>query len=307
MSIGMLLAALSSAEPPKRTSWGRPDFTGVWDSGTLTPLERPDSMKDREFLTEEEAEALRGTGVEQILKLVEGTIEGRVSGELSEIWLLPGEEVVRTRRTSLIIDPPNGKIPYTKEGRQRNAYQQFIFIAPTAPANDPEERHLAVRCLATGSMYAPNPLYLNHHEILQREEAVVLRSELMNEFRIAPLDGRPQDPPEIRRWNGSSRGHWEGETLVVETTNFTDKGYYFGSTGNLRTVERFTLVDADTIDYQVTLEDPASFTQPWTIENTLRRMDPPLYEFACHEGNSGMGGILRGARYVEREAARKNE
>jgi hypothetical protein len=301
MSMGVLLAVASSAESSKRTPWGTPDLNGVWDSGTLTPLERPSAMSDREFLTEEEAEAIRGTGVERALKLAEGTTEGKVTGEISDIWLGTPEEVVRSLRTSLIIDPPDGRIPYTQEGRRRRMHQLFVFIAPTAPTDGPEVRSLANRCLASGALYEPNPLYLNYHSIVQAEDYVAIRSELM-ETRIIRLGGPPPDP-QIRRWSGVSRGHWEGDTLVVETTNFNGKGNYFGSTENLRVVEHFTLVDAETIDYRVTFDDPASFTRPWTTENTLRAMEPPIYEFACHEGNYALAHILRAARLEEREAA----
>ncbi len=302
-TLGALLATTLFAEGPKRTPWGAPDLNGVWDSGTLTPLERPSTMKDREYLTEEEAEAIRGTGLERVLNLASTTLEGKLTGELNEIWLGPPQDVVRTLRTSLVIDPPNGRVPFTDEGRKRHMWNQFIFIAPTAPTDGPEVRSNANRCLMTGALYAPNPVYLNHHAILQTEDHVVIRSELM-ETRIIPLGGAPGAVALPQR-NGTSRGWWEGDTLVVETKNFNGKGDYYGATENLRVVERFTRVDAETIDHQITFEDPATFTQPWTMENTLRAMEPPIYEFACHEGNYGMGGILRGARLEEREAAEK--
>jgi hypothetical protein len=296
---------VASAEQPRfRTAWGDPDLGGVWNSGTLTPLERPAAMKDREFLTEEEAEAMRGTGVERVLEAVKGTAEGTLTGELTEVWLAPGSEVVRSRRTSLVVDPPNGRIPYTPEGMRRGL-QRLLLFAPNAPADGPEVRHMSERCLLTGLLYEPNPFYLNHHKIIQTPDHVVILTEIFSELRIIPIDGRAQLDPAIRRWNGSSRGYWEGDTLVVEATNFNGKNYYFGATADLHVTERFTRVDEHTIDYQATFTDPASFTQPWTLEHTLRAMEGPIYEFACHEGNYAMGGVLRGARLQEREAAEK--
>ncbi|MEM9404755.1 MAG: hypothetical protein AAGA81_01840 [Acidobacteriota bacterium] len=304
-TLGPLVAGLALAQDAPRTPWGTASLNGVWDSGTLTPLERPLAMRDWEFLTEEEAEAIRGTGFERVMEIAGNTLEGKVTGELSEIWLGPPQDVVRTLRTSLVIDPPDGRIPFTAEGRQRHLWSLFTFISPTAPTDGPEVRHNANRCLMTGALYMPNPLYLNHHQIVQTEDYVVIQSELM-ETRIVPLGGEPVDP-KVRQWNGISRGRWDGDTLVVETTNFSGQGVYFGATEGLRVVERFVRVDAETIDYQITFEDPSSFERPWTTENTLRAMEPPIYEFACHEGNYAMTNILRAARMEEREKAEKEE
>jgi hypothetical protein len=159
----------------------------------------------------------------------------------------------------------------------------------------------------TGMLYQTNPFYLNYHEIIQTPDHVVIHSELMNETRIIPLDGRAQLDPSLKQWSGSSRGHWEGETLVVEATNFNGKSAAYGSTEDLRVVERFTRVDEETIDYQATFSDPASYKQPWTLENTLRAMEGPIYEYACAEANYGLRGILRGARVQEQEAAEAAE
>lgn len=299
-ALALATSGSAAAEPP-RTEWGDPDLRGVWDSGTLTPLERPPSFGDRQYLTEEEAEALRGTGVEQVMTLVDGTVEGTVTGELNEVWLAPGQDVVRSLRTSLVVDPPNGQIPFTQAGRAKRTRDLFLR-APGAPADSAEVRHVSDRCLITGMFYQVNPFYLNHHAIAQTPEHVAIHTELMSEVRIIPLDGRRQLDPSVRMWSGSSRGHWEGDTLVIETANFNSQSTPFSATEEVRIVERLTRVDEHTIDYQATYTDPASYTQPWTLENTLRAMDGPIYEYGCAEGNYALGGILRGARLLEQEA-----
>ncbi len=290
----------AAAEPPLRTPWGDPDISGVWNNGTVTPLERLPSMGDRTHYTEEEAAALRGTGVEQILAFASGTAEGQLTGELNDVWLAPGQEVVRSLRNSLVIDPPDGKIPFTPAGRGRRM-QGLLLRAPNAPADAPEVRHVMERCLMTGFMYEPNPFYLNHHEFIQTRDYVVLHSELLGDRRIVPLVDRAPLQPDFKTLGGSSKGYWDGETLVVETSGFDGRSVPFGATADLNITERFTRVDEDTLDYQATYTDPASYTQPWTLENTLRSMAGPIYEFACAEGNYGFGGILRGARVQERE------
>ena len=165
------------------------------------------------------------------------------------------------------------------------------------------DRHIGDRCLLTGTLYIPNPFYLNNHQIFQSKDHVAIWSEYESEIRIIPLDGRPTLDSKIRQWAGSSRGHWEGQTLVIETTNFNGRGYFQGATDGLHLIERFTRVDENTIDYSFTATDPASYTQAWTLENTLRATDGPIYEYACHEGNYGLPNILSGARYMEKLAA----
>ncbi|MDX1382503.1 MAG: hypothetical protein R3190_02610, partial [Thermoanaerobaculia bacterium] len=229
-----IVAAAAGAASPPRTEWGTPDLRGTWNNATLTPMERPAEMGDRTQLTEEEAEALRGTGVERILSQVGNTLEGKTSGELTEIFLDPGTEVVRTLRTSLVVDPPDGKIPFTKEGRQRQTHSMLQLLALTGPLNSHEDLHIASRCLWTGNFYAPNPLYLNMHQIFQTPDYVAIVSEIGPQTRIVPLDGRPPLDEELRFWDGSSRGRWEGDTLVIETANFDGRNPFAGSTDGLR-------------------------------------------------------------------------
>jgi hypothetical protein len=227
-----------------------------------------------------------------------------LSGELNGIWLeTQTGKVGPGRHTSLIVDPPDGHIPYTPEGRARwyatPSLMGQIMGRPIA-ANGPEDRSPDERCLLTGGLYIPNPFYNNLHQIVQTQGCVAILTEMMHEMRIIPLDGRPRLNAPIRQWHGDSRGLWEGQTLVVETTNFNDKRRFQGSTSLLRFVERFTRLDADTITYQLTVTDPATFTRPWTLENGLHRAHGQLYEVACHEGNYGLAGILSGARAQEK-------
>jgi hypothetical protein len=287
----MLAVAAGPAQTPFRTPWGDPDLQGIWSNATLTPLERPDAV-DQEYLTEAEAAELDRTGMERTLAPIKFEVEA--SGELNDAYMELGQGV-RSRRTSLVVDPPSGKVPYTPEGTKRRnlAIAQLLSLVPI---NSWEDRSLAERCLLTGGMFIPNPFYLNNHQIFQTPDHVAIKSEVMNETRIIPLDRRPPLDPGIKLWAGASRGHWEGETLVVEITNYSDRGGMLQSTPGLRLVERFTRVDDRTIDYQLTVTDPALYTQPWTLANTLRAIEGPIYEYACHEGNYSLVNILAGAR-----------
>jgi hypothetical protein len=292
-----------AAANPFRTPWGDPDLQGIWTNATLTPLERPDNAADKEFLTEEEAAQINSAGIERVLAPLKPEVEA--SGELNDAYMEIGE-VVRTRRTSLIIDPPNGKVPFTTEGRARRA-QEFRRLIGAIPINSYEDRPMNDRCLLTGGLITPNPFYLNNHQIFQTKDHVAIKSEVMNETRIIPLDRRPPLDDRIRLWGGSSRGHWEGNTLVVETANWNGRSVIFGSTAEQRVVERFTRVDASTIDYEATVTDPASYTQPWTLANTMRAIEGPIYEYACHEGNYGLVNILEGVRVQEAAKAKQQQ
>jgi len=283
-----------------RTPWGDPDLRGIWSNATLTPLERPSTV-DKEYLTESEAEELDRTGLERALD--PGTIDVGPSGEASEVWLELGQGV-RSRRTSLVVDPRDGKVPYTPEGSKRRNLEMARLLS-LVPINSWEDRALGDRCLLTGGLFIPNAFSLNNHQIFQTPEHVAIKSEFMNETRIIPIDGRPPLDPAIRLWAGASRGHWEGESLVVEATNFNDKGGSITSTEGLRLRERFTRVDASTIDYELTVIDPAVYRRPWTLANTLRAIEGPIYEYACHEGNYSLVNILAGAR--AQDQAREQE
>jgi len=227
------------------------------------------------------------------------------SGELNEAYMELGQGV-RSRRTSLVVDPPNGKVPYTPAGLKRRNLS-IARLLSLVPINSWEDRSLAERCLLTGGLFIPNPFYLNNHQIFQTPDHVAIRSEVMNETRIIPIDGRAPLDSGIELWAGASRGRFEGESLVVEISNFNDEGglSIIGATEGLRLVERFTRVDADTIDYELTVDDPASFTQPWKLANTLRAIEGPIYEYACHEGNYSLVNILAGARAQEKARERE--
>jgi hypothetical protein len=297
------LAVVGQSQSKLRTAWGDPDLQGVWSNASLTPLERPADMANKEFLTEAEAVEIERTGLERTLKPL--AVEVAASGELNDRWLEIGK-IVRSRRTSLIVDPADGKIPFTPEGKKRRD-AALAKLFNLVPVNSWEDRNLAERCLMTGGLLLPNPFYLNNHQIVQNRAHVVVVSEVMRQTRIIPLDGRRSIGPAITQWAGDSRGRWEGETLVVETTNFNDKEGFQGATSTLRLVERFTRVDPQTIDYQLTVTDPPSFTQPWTLVNTLRKIPGPIYEYGCHEGNYGLPNILSGARAQERARAQQGQ
>ena len=307
LAVAVSVSAADAARAQFRTEWGDPDLQGLWSNATLTPLERPDKVQ-KEYWTEEEAAEIDRNGLESTLAPIQ--FEVRASGELTEVWMELGKGV-RSRRTSLVVDPPNGKVPYTTEGLARRNLA-FARLVSMVPINSWEDRGLNERCLLTGGLFVPNPFYLNNHQIFQTRDHVAIKSEVMNEVRLIPIDGREPPAPGVKLWAGASRGRWEGDSLVVEITNYNDKGGLAGSTDGLRLVERFTRVDADTIDYRVTVSDPASYTQPWTLENTLRKIEGPIYEYACHEGNYSLVNILAGARAkdardAESKAAREGD
>ena len=292
----ILLNALP-AGAQSRTPWGDPDLQGVWTNQTPTPLERPDALGAKARFTAEEAAKFEQTSLTRLLAQVAKEVP--LSGELNEIWLETQKgRVPPTLSTSLIVHPADGKVPYTPDGRKR--WDATPKIGQVLGADRPEDRTQAERCITTDGLLIPNPFYNNYFQIVQAPGYFVILTEMMHEARIVPLDGRPRVGDAVRTWNGDSRGRWEGHTLVVETANFNDKRLFRGSTDQLRLVERFTRRDDATIDYQLTVIDPATFTQPWTLENALRKGDGAMYEVGCHEGNIGLRGILGGARAQER-------
>jgi hypothetical protein len=219
-------------------------------------------------------------------------------------WLDYGKTVVKGGRTSLIQDPPDGRIPaLTPEAQQRLAARRAAARSH-GPADSYEDRSLFERCITRGvpEGLLPGP-YNNNMQLLQTPGYVVIITEMIHDARVVPIDGRPHDNPQMRRWMGDSRGRWDGDTLVVDTTNFTDKTSFRGSGANLHLIERFTRVDADTIEYRFTVDDPTTWTKPWTVAYPMVKTAGPIYEYACHEGNYGLVGILAGARAEERVAA----
>jgi hypothetical protein len=284
-----------------RTAWGDPDLGGFWTNTTTTPLQRPTDLADKAVLTPEE-HAKRSAEVAARQNADQAPRKGD-PGTYNDFWFERGS---LNNRTSLVIDPSNGRVPpLTPEAQKRAADAR----SSRGPADSPEDRSAFERCITRSLPGAMLPGFYNHnYQILQTRGYVVINVEMIHDARIIPLDGRPHVGSSIRNWMGDSRGHWEGNTLVVETTNFNDKVreqslIAFSSGQNLRFVERFTRTSEDTIDYQFTVTDPTMYTSPWTASVPMVRFDGPIFEYACHEGNYGLGGILRGARLDDKLAA----
>jgi hypothetical protein len=290
---------------PPRTPDGQPDLQGIWNNATMTPLERPAELAGKEFFTAEEAVAYEKQVLQQSnADRRDGGADTDVGRAYNEFWRDRGP-VVPTRRTSLIVDPPDGRIPpLTPEAQKRNAARaQYRKLHP---ADGPEDRPLAERCLLWNSAGPPMlPVgYNSNYQIVQSPGYVVIHIEMIHEARIIPVDGRPHLPSGVRQWLGDSRGRWEGNTLVVETTNFNDKTAFRGASEKMRLIERFTRVAQNMLLYEFTVEDAASFTKPWTAQIPMTKTQGPLFEYACHEGNYGLANVLAGTR-AEENAARR--
>jgi hypothetical protein len=307
------------AKAVPRTAWGHPDLQGVWTNDTFTPLQRPASLGAKAFFTPEEAAQLnRALTADGVDPLAPNALAALIGGQPTErlqqqdeihydnaLWLSESRrKSLSTLRTSLIVDPADGRIPpLTPDAQKRQAARGAA--AKGRAFDDPESRPLAERCIIwphEGPPLIPAP-YNNIIEIFQTPNYVVIVQEIIHNARIIPLDGRPPMPPSIRQLSGDSRGRWEGETLVVESANFTGKTRFQGSSEALRVVERFTRSAADTIDYTFTVEDPNTWTRSWTAEVPMAKIDSRIFEYACHEGNYDLTNILRVARSLEREAA----
>ena len=283
-----------------RTADGQPDLQGVWSFATITPLERPTRHAGRDVLTDEEVAQENQTAATRASSDRRDALtpDQDVALAYNQFWWDRGSS---TGRTALIVDPPDGRVP-----AKTPAAQARIDAARTARGRDawgPEDRGGAERCL----QYRPQPRlptgYNNHHLILQPPGFVVILTEMIHNVRVIPLDDRPHVDDVIRLLSGDSRGHWEGNTLVVETTNFTDTLPFQGSGAHRRLVERFTRIDKNTIDWRFTVEDETAWARPWTAALPFTRVEGPLYEYACHERNYGMENLLVSARAVEKAAA----
>ena len=338
--LASLLGAIAAVVPlldagayePPRTSWGAPSIDGIWDFRTLTPFERPPELAGKEFFTPEEARAF----AERKLRLLDvdqrvGVARIDVEGAYNSFWWDWGSGVSEDLRTSLVVDPPDGRLPaITPAARERMKEQARQGTAPvrglvslTVNGSEfrpegPESLGLSERCLVgfnAGPPLTPSA-YNNNLRIVQTRDYVVLLTEMIHDARVVPLDGRPHLPAGIQRWSGDSRGHWEGDTLVVDTTGFTDKtpafqlplsietaldGGTVGSGVDLHLVERFTPVGEGRLLYQYTVEAPAALTRPFTVAIPMRASRERLFEYACHEGNYAMRGMLKGARTLEGE------
>jgi len=350
--------AQTPAKAPARAAAGHPltadrhpDFQGVYDVATTTPLERPAEAKGRPTLTNEEAAAAEAydrqheaqdaaplsgdrqapaVGGERVatktwLEVVE-QFAGGGTGGYNRFWLEQGRQIISVdgqKRSSILIDPPDGKVPAMKpEARQRIARLRAAAVDPSAGEGNtasgppgafdgPESRPLAERCLlgfnsTAGPPSLPNYFYNNLKQIVQTADTVMILNEMVHDARLVRIGGKHL-PSTIRRWMGDSIGWWEGDTLVVDTTNFTDKTQFNGASEQLHVVERIRRVDAGTLLYRFTIEDPATWDRAWTGEYPWRATREQLYEYACHEGNYAMTNMLRGARFKEAEDAAKKQ
>ncbi len=294
--------AANKVAAPQRTTWGDPDIQGLWTNTTTTPLERLPEASTKTVLTEEERRILAQQVAERLDQDKPPARAGSVV-PYNEFWY---ERGTLTNRTSLIIDPPDGKIPpFTPAGQKR--WQEQLDARKEHPADSWLDRSAYDRCISRGMPGTMLPGFYNHnYQIVQAPGYVAILVEMIHDTRIIPLDGRPHLNGAIRQWLGDPRGRWEGNTLVVETTNFNDKVFERGAaTGfgaGMRLIERITRIDADHLDYELTIDDRATFTRPWTVSTPMTKTDGPLFEYACHEGNLAMKGILAGARVVEKAA-----
>ena len=328
-AVALLVTLVSSGAAPAaaqtamlRTAWGHPDLQGIWDFRTITRLERPEELADQEFWTEEEAANLEQEAVDRNTRLLNRPAQRTevtdsvdrgsdgAPGFYNNFWLDTGTRTVGTRRTSLIIDPPNGRLPAVTSSAQRRAAAKRTY-RQAHPA-DSWLDYDGDRCLL--GLNAGPPImpaaYNQNLQVFQTPDHVMLITEMVHTVRVVPLDGRPPLNDDIRQWSGDARGHWEGATLVVETSNFVGERSWtstnpmarLGSSEHLRLIERFTRIDADTLEYQFTVSDPDVWTRPWTASIPMRRTDAPLYEYACHEGNHSLPNMLAGQRAAERVA-----
>jgi hypothetical protein len=311
LEASLFAQARSTAKPWKapRTPDGRPDLQGNWSFANITPFERPANLADKAVLTELEAQEIEEQAAARA-RQDEGRKRGTaadVSRAYNDFWYDRGTRVAGTRQTSIVVDPPNGRVPPLTAEAQKRASARQAARKMRGTADGPEDRALGERCILgfnAGPPFTPSA-YNNNIQIVQTRDYVMIMTEMVHDARIVPLDGRPHLPSTSRPWMGDSRGRWEGDTLVIETTNFSEKNLYRGATENLKLVERFSPSAEGLLLYEFTVIDPATWTAPWTGRVPLEKIDEQLYEYACHEGNLGMEGILKGTRAEERFAAEK--
>jgi len=302
--VAFLFVRPVAAQAPSKVAAGHPDFGGIWSSATATPLERPARLKNKEFFTPEEAAAWERTMAAQNQEPSSEAAAKNV-GTYNKLFFEFGSRVVKTLRTAIITDPPDGRIPaLTPAAAAAKSRRQELLRNPGSA----QDLGLQDRCLVFPTAVPPMIPYRynSNYQIVQTQGELVLHVEMIHDTRIVPLDGRPHLPSNVRLWLGDSVGHWEGGTLVVDTANFNDAGGFYGDAGgmfgfdrNLHVVERFSLLDADTILYRFDVDDPSAFTRPWKGEMTMERTSGPIYEYACHEGNYALPNILSGFRAHE--------
>jgi len=286
-----------------------PGFDGIWNSATVTPLERPTSLKDKPFFTAEEAAAWERQAAESNREPSPETPSKNVgTGTYNTFYREFGTRTVKTLRTSIVVDPPDGRIPALTPAAAEIKQRRVEAMKNAASAEDTGLQDQCLAFVTAGPPMLPYS-YNSNYQIMQTKDAFVVHAEMMHDARIIHLDGRRHVSPEIRRWLGDSIGRWEGATLVVDTTNFNDGGGFYGDAGgnfgwdrNLHVIERFSLLDADTLLYRFEVDDPTAFTQSWKGELTMARSSGAIYEYACHEGNYSMANMLSGYRASERRA-----
>ena len=297
-----------------RTGDGTPDLQGVWANNSVTPLERPPQWAGKTRLTDEELADLQASaaavvasgadaqfGDQLVLKALEGLKDAGsydTTGNYNQFWMADRDF---THQTSLVIDPPDGQVPAVTDAAQRQAEERRAYLR-LHPADGPEDRPLGERCANFG-VPRLGAGYNSYLQIFQTPSHAAILKEMAHDVKLVPLDRTDHAPDAVRFWNGDSRGRWEGDTLVVESANFSPKSNFRGSSDGLHLVERYTRVGPDTLNYEVTISDPTTWTKPWTVLIPLKRSDDAIFEYACHEGNYGMDGILSGHRADERAAA----
>ncbi len=298
--------SLAQDEAP-RTAWGQPDLQGVWDFRSITPMQRPEDLADKAFLTAEESAELEQAAADRDTRLWQQEARraeaGGNVGAYNNFWMDRGLKAVGTRRTSLIVYPPNGRMPSLTSSGQARADARAEYRREH-PADSWVDFSDGVRCILgfnAGPPFTPSA-YNNNVQVFQTPDHLVIMTEMVNTARLVPLDGRPRLDPGVKQWSGDSRGYWEGETLVIETRNFDQKRRWRNSTESMRLVERLTRVDATTLEYKFTVTDPETWTSPWTASVPLVLNPEPMFEYACHEGNYSMPVMLGGARVEEASA-----
>ncbi len=305
--VAVLIAAPTFISGQRASRDGRPNFEGIWNSATATPLERPAELKDKPFFTHAEAARWAEQFVQRNAEPAPGAATGRGTGTYNAFYREYGTRTVKTLRTSIVTDPPDGRIPALTPAAAEIKRRRLEGLKTF---ENPEDLGLQDQCVAfltAGPPMLPYS-YNSNYQIMQTRDAVLIHAEMIHDTRVVPLDGRPHLPPSIRLWMGDPVGHWEGNTLVIDSTNFNDGGGFYGDAGgnfgwdrNLHLIERFSLFDADTLLYQFEIDNPTAFTRPWKGELTMTRATGNIYEFACHEGNYSLTNMLRGYRAAERK------
>jgi hypothetical protein len=309
----------SNTWTPTRTPDGHPDLQGIWTNKTVTPLERPVALGDKAFFTQEEAKAFTHSTLEQNDKDRRGGGVRDVLNAYNDFWWDRGTKVLKNMRTSIITDPPDGRIPALTSQRQAQLQEAALAVkvrcerpgcaiangGQLSPSDKPTDLDLMTRCISFGTVVPMLPsAYNNDYQIVQGPGVVAIDTEMVHDVRRIPTDGSAHLPSNVREWIGDPRGHWEGDTLVVDSTNFiAGEGRMRGADENLHLIERFQRVGPDTLLYQFTVEDPTAFTKPWSGEIPMSKADGLLYEYACHEGTIGMKDIIAAAKADEKKAA----